>query len=240
MADENKGGTPESGAESITQIKGEFNRKIGNLEQQVSQMTESNKALVAQIQSMSRTPASAAAQAQGGDDEDAQIEKEWFDNPAKAASLLSKKVSKQVREEVTSGINEQAGRTNTINELIGEFPELRKADHSLTKRAVEIYNSLSDRDKSSPLAYRHAVSQAALEQGVKPNSKREPENDPDDFTLDGAGASNVRQSSRRRGKGDIDPLTAEFARMVGVDMDDEKVKERIKNNHGRRTYTRYE
>lgn len=239
MADENKPGEG-SPADPITQIKGEFNRKFGNLEQQMAGVLETNKALLGQIASMSK-PATSAAPAPTGDDEDTQIEKEWFDNPAKAASLLTKKVSKQVREEVTAGINEQSTRTNTIQELVSEFPELRKQDHAFTKRAVEIYNSLPDRDKSSPLAYRHAVSQAALEQGVKPSSKRDPESDPDDFTLDGGGSANVRQSSRSRNrKGEIDPLTAEFARMVGVNIDDDKVKERIKNNHGRRTYTRYE
>lgn len=241
MADE-KTGTGEAGdksPESITNVKGEFNRKIGNLEQQVSSLVESNKALLGQIASMAK-PAASAAAAASASDEDTEIEKQWFDNPGKAANLLTQKVTRQVSQQVATAAEANNRKTTTIAELVEEFPELRKTDHPLTKRAVEIYNGLSEGDKSSPIAYKAAVNQAALEHKVQPLSKRDESDEADDFTLSGNGSSGVRQEGRRSRKDDIDPATAEFARMVGVNVDDPKVKERMKNKHGRRTYNRYE
>lgn len=238
MADDQNTGSG-SGSQTpdpIANIKGEFNRKIGNLEQQMTAMAETNKALVSQLKTLSKPAASEPAPV----DEDGEIERQWFDNPQKAASLLASKVKKEVTQEVAAATEYNNRRTGTIAELVQDFPELQQTDHKFTKRAVEIFNSMSVEDQKSPIAYKAAVSQAALEQGVAPKSKREQSEESDDFTLDGSGSSGIRQERSRSKSGGIDKATVDFARLMGVNIDDEKVKQRIKNQHGRRTYNRYE
>jgi hypothetical protein len=236
-----QGGAGSNTPDPIANVKGEFNRKIGNLEQQITSMAEANKQLLAQIQSMNKPQGGAAPVAQ---DEDALIEKEWFDNPAKAASLLTQKVTKTVRKELDNTLTENSRRQSMIGQLVSDFPELSNENHAFTKRAVEIYNSLPAEERSSPIAYKAAVNQAALEQGVAPKSKRQQNDDDDsgsdDFSLNGSGSSEVRRDRNRNRKGGISQAQADFARLMGVNIDDDKVKERIKNNHGRRGYRNYE
>lgn len=239
MADE-KTGTGAAGSETapdpITNLKGEFNRKLGNMEQQMAAMKQSTDALLASVQASQKREAPAPA----ANDVDAQIEKDWFDNPARAAATLTEKVTKQVTQQVASMNDETTRRSGVIAELVDQFPELKSQDHDLTKRAVEIYNSLSKEEQRSPISYKAAVSQAALEQGVAPKSKRQIQEEAEDFTLNGNGSSTVRQDRNRAKGGKLDQATSDFARLMGVNIDDEKVKERIKNNHGRKSWSRYE
>lgn len=240
MADE-QNPTGGDNADPIANVKGEFNRKLGNLEQKVGSLEETNKALLNQLKSM-QAASTPAASTQS--DEDAEIEGAWFNEPKVAAAKLTNKITKLVTSQVAAQTENQNRQQSTIAGLVEEFPELRKGDHQMTKRAIEIFNSMPISDQSNPVSYKAAVSQAALELGVQPMSKRKEQeiDESDDFTLDGRGASGVRSDerrSRRSGTG-ISKATEAFAKLVGVNIDDDKVKERIKNKHGRRSYTRYE
>lgn len=242
MADENtgNGGDQSNNADPLANVKGEFNRKLGNLEQKVGSLEETNRALLNQLKAMS-APAPVAAASTS--DEDAEIENSWFNEPKVAAAKLTNKITKLVTTQIADATQNQQRHTSTISELVDEFPELRKADHPMTKRAIEIFNGLSASDKTNPISYKAAVSQAALEMAVAPMSKR-PDNEyeeSDDFTLNGSGASGVRNDARRskRSNAGISKATADFAKLVGVNIDDEKVKERIKTKHGRNNYRSY-
>lgn len=237
MADEKTGtGAPDSNQapDPITNIKGEMNRKFGNLESQMAEMKKSNDALAAAIKNRD---AAASVNQPAASAKDSDIDTEWFENPAAARTKLKEELRTEMRQEN----DENSRRQGTIAELVGQFPELSNGEHEFTKRAVEIYNSMSDSEKRSPISYKAAVNQAALEKGVIPKSKRQDPEESDDFTLSGNGSSGVRQTERARNRGSkIDQATVDFGRLVGLDMDDEKVKERIKTSHGRRSYGKYE
>jgi hypothetical protein len=76
-----------------------------------------------------------------------------------------------------------------------------------------------------------------MELDVKPKSKRKKSDDGDGY-VGGASSSATKRPSKASGA--IDPNTEALARMVGINMDDPEVQKRFKNNHGRKSYTRYE
>lgn len=219
MSDEQKpnSGTPAAApaADPLKNMKAEFDRKIANLE-------ATNRKMLDQVIAMQAKAAPAQPQAKD-------VETAWFDNPRQAAEIIKE----EIRQEQVA-----AARTNnTIAKLVEEFPELRDEEADLTKRAVQIYEGFSPSDKSSPLAYRTAVREAAQELGVQPVSKRKVTDESDEeFSLSGSGSVRSQAGGRRRDS--LDPKTVEFARLMGLDVDKTEVKERLKS-HQKRSWKNY-
>lgn len=219
----------ESGApDQLNNLKQEFNRKLGNFDSKISQLEQTNAALLQQLQSITMPKAQVAAPGKSLNDV-------WLDSPEEAANM----VSNATEARIMSKLDARAKESSTIQALANDFPEITDPNHELTKKAVEIYGSLSAEDKKSPVAYRAAVREAAMELNMVPKSKREQYED--DVSIRGTGNSRVRGEQRKeRASKDIDAETEEFARLVGVNIDDPKTRERIKSKHGRRTYNRWE
>lgn len=217
-----------STSDPVHNVKQEFNRKLGNVEAKMSQLEQTNAALLQQLQNMVPAKQEPAVASRS-------INDVWLDNPEAAASMVAEAAEARVMSRLTA----QAQESNTIAQLASEFPELTDNNSALTKRAIEVYGAFSKEDKKSPVAYKAAVREAAMELGIVSKSKREQYED--DVSIKGSGASRARQEqgNKRRDSG-VDADTAEFARLVGVDIDDPKVKERIKSRHSRRTYSRWE
>lgn len=223
---DNQSGSGE--ADPIHNVKQEFNRKLGNFESKISQLEQTNALLAQQLQSINSARQTEPAQGTKT------ITDVWLDNPEAAADL----VATQAEARVMSRLEAANRESQTIAGLVSDFPELSDSSHELTKRALEVYGSMSKEDKKSPVAYRAAVREAAQDLGIKPKSKREQYEE--DVSIRGNGGTRARQEQRSTRRDEIDPDTAEFARLVGLDLDDPKVKERIKTKHGRRTYNKWE
>lgn len=210
----------------IQNLKSEFQRKYTNLE-------ETNRQLMAQMQQLMTRQQAPAPKSEPNAKK---LQDVWFDNPEEAARMVADGVETKMRRELAQVQQAQAKQQATIGALMKDFPELADNGSKLTTRAVEIYNAMSDEDKSSPVAYRAAVKEAAMELDLKPKSKRTPASD-DSFSLggDGAGASRPKPS----GKKEVDQRTKLFAEAVGLNLDDPKNKkslERIQGRHGRKSY----
>lgn len=220
----------------LKNVKAEFDRKLGNVNQQLEQTNKTLSGLVGQLQAMAKP---AAAQQKPAPTIDKEIEDSWYDSPAKAASLIAERAKNEIRQELQSAGAIQQKTTNTLNALVSEFPELSDQEHEFTKRAIAIYSEMPEDEKSSPASYKAAVREAALEMGVKPRSKRT--EDDDNFSLRSGGNYSSRgDGGNARRRNTLDPAVADFARMVGVNPDDPKVKERLISNHGRKTWDRWE
>mgnify|MGYP001601850569 CR=1 FL=1 len=217
-------------ADPIKNLKEEFSRKMGNVEKNISSLEATNKQLLAQLQALAPKQAPA---------KQSNLENDWFDKPEAAAEEIVKRAEARIESKWQRINEDNAKQQSTLSSLVGEFPELQNGNHELTQAAVVIYNSMSDEDKRSPAGYKAAVREAALDLGYKPMKKRSEEEQ--DFSLRGGNSqsSNSERKSRSGNKA-IDPATIEFAKRIGVNMDDPKVKERIANKHGRKSYTRYE
>lgn len=220
------GAAPEAAAaasptDEIKNIKAEMNRKLSNLEQ-------SNAQLLAQLQALSQPKPAPQTQKKVSvfEDEDAYAQ----DIISKADRLLEEKLSRRDKE--------VAKQQAVISGLVSEFPELADTSHSLSRRAVEIYNGFSEEEKVSPIAYKAAVKEAALELDVKPKHKRKASED-EAFALSGSGSSAPKgKRAGAEGDGELDPRTVMFAEMVGMDLTKE-VKERMVKKHGRKTYSKW-
>lgn len=213
---------PETGStDSLENMKAEFNRKLSNMEQ-------ANQVLRNQVSTMLKAAAPAVAP------KTENLEDVWFDKPEVAAA----KIEQRVLEKVNAAAQSTQRTNSTIAKLTQDFPELMDDQSDLTKKAVEIYSSFTDDEKSSPVAYRAAVKEAALELGVKPKSQRREEQEEDDFSFSGSGAGRARTEGRASRRDTVDPRTIEFAKMVGLDVSDPKVKENLKS-HQKRSWRNY-
>lgn len=229
MSDQENGSSAPEGGEGLTNVKAEFNRKLSNFESKISGLEATNAQLIAAIQSMA-APKKEVAPAK-------KIEDVWFDKPTEAAETIVKQAEERIMKTIDSRSAQLHRQNQTLSQLVSDFPELSDNNHELTKSAVAIYSAMSEEDKTSPLAYKAAVREAASELGIMPKAKRRDE----DFSVSGSGSSSARsERTQTRTKGGLDPATEEFARLVGVNVDDPKVKDRIKARHGRRSYNNWE
>jgi hypothetical protein len=215
--------------ELLKNFKAEMDRKMSNL-------ADTNARLIQQLESM-KTPAKAPPKRET-DDELADL---LIDNPKEYARLIKQQAKEEVLAEVSSMGQRQAKEASTIRQLTQEFPELQFDDHPLTKKAVELYSQLPEDEKSSPLAYKIAVKDAAQELGIKPRSKRsDDEVDADAFQMGGGGATSTRTRGKAKSKDELDEVTLAFSKALGRNTDDPKVKERIAKYSQRKNWMRYE
>jgi flagellar motility protein MotE (MotC chaperone) len=206
--------------DEIKNLKAEMNRKLSNFEQ-------TNAMLLAQLQALSQ-PKPSQTQAKP-------LADLWLDNPDEAAAILENRIEKKLEDKYSRRENAQARQQQTIAQLVSDFPELSDTNHAFTKRAVEIYNSMPDDERSSPVAYKAAVKEAALDMGLKPKSKRS-QDDTDNFSLGGSGMANRPAKKNNT----LDPNVETVARLFGIDVSKADVRERLKSNHGRKSYGRWE
>lgn len=221
MSDEQNSntGTPppaEAAPDRVKNLQSEFDRKLQNVTAELQRIAAAIPQPAPQQQSKKKLAELAYSDEDGFERElDSRVE-------AKAAAIVENMTAKQARQNAV------------IQDLYKDFPEIGDMENPLTKRALEIHASLSAEEKGSPMAYKLAVKDAALELGVKPKSKRAANND-ESFQLGGGG-----NPPPRKQKEDIDTATTDFARALGVDVSDVKVKERLKNYSSRRNWNKFE
>jgi phage terminase small subunit len=218
MADEqNPGGTPPAqaaapAADEIKNLKAEIDRKLGNVTSSLNQFMEQMKQQVVPTAPKQEKKLSELIY----EDADAYTAKVIEEAERRVETKLSKRDELMQKQQ------------QVINTLVSDFPELSQTDSDLTKKALEIYNSLSNDEKANPLAYRTAVKEAALDLGVKPKSKRTTSSD-DSFSLG-------TEAPRKPAKTDkLDEATTWFAEMLG--RDPKKVQEVSKK---RKNYNSWE
>lgn len=209
----------------VKNLKSEMERKFSNIE-------KSNQALMAQLQSISTLN-------QKPKDEvpKAKLKDVWYEDPDKAADAVVNEATSRMRQELNIERQEQQKKQTVIQSLYKEYPELQDFDNPLTIKAVENFDKLPDDEKMHPMAYRLAVKEAAEDLDIKPKAKRKVKEDRDDFSLSGSDREG-RQGTRRSSR--LDEKTEEFGKLVGLDMDDEKVVERVKGYAQKRNFNRWE
>lgn len=225
-------------ADPLKNVKSEFDRKIGNVDQKLDQTNKTLAGLVTQLQAIAKTATPTKAPSEGNSIQK-EIENSWYDNPSKAVHLIKEETKNELRKEIVDANVIQQKTTNTLNTLIRDFPELADQENEFTKRAVQLYSELPEDEKTSPAAYKAAVREAALEMGIKPRSKRSDE-ELDDFSLRGGGNFSGRSENNARKRNTLNPSVADFARLVGINPEDPKTKERLMSNHGRKRWDKWE
>lgn len=231
MSDETK--APDaSKSDELTNLKQEMSRKLGNYESKLNELAQTNQQLLQKLSQLTQPkPISVRS-----DDDD--MDKLWYDDPKKAAAKIKEQTKAEIMAEYQRDQEMKARTQSTLAALVADYPELNDSNSELTRRAVEIYNGMADGEKTSPIAYKAAVREAASELGVLPVKKRQVSDD-DSYT--GSSSSSSSNTSRRAAKkDDLDPRTIAFAKLVGLNIDDDNVKNRVKERAKRTNWSKYE
>lgn len=196
-------------ADPTKNLKAEFNRKFDNISTELAEQRKLNEAMLAKLTAQTPTPAKA--------EREPDLSELMYSDPARYSQIIEDRAANRIQNRLDG----QQRQANAINAIMQQYPEAADREHPLTKKAVEIYNALPANEQSSPTAYRAAVAEAAQELGIKPASKRPVDDEPS------MGPGRPSSSGRRQAKETLDPGTAEFARIMGLNVDDPKVKERL-------------
>lgn len=218
--------------ERFSNFQKEMDRKLSNTNSQVEALLKSQQELVSTLSQ------SKQQKSQVND----QISELLYTDPDKAAELLRKQVASEVRSEINS--ENQANQAKAqksqqvLSQLARKYPELNDASSSLSQKAVEIFESFSDEDKSNTaVAYRAAINEAVAELGIKDASKRKSGDDIEDYGDFIIGSSNSRSGSREK-KPKLDPATIAFADAMGLNVDDKEVLKKLAKR-AQRDYSKY-
>ncbi len=202
--------TPPEQQDPLKNLKSEFDRKLGNADARLAELQRSNELLMSKLNSIAPTAAAAKSE---------NLSDILYADPERYARIVEERAEARAMDKMNRQQEKMGKVNNTINALAQEFPELSDGNHQLTKRAVEIYSSLSDEERNSSMSYKMAVREAADELSIKPKSKRPVDDEPS------FGSSGSRGASRRAAK--LDGSTEEFASILGLDTSDSKVRERL-------------
>lgn len=237
MSEDNSADTGEStgsdNQDPIKNLKSEIDRKLGNTEASIAELHKQNQALIDQISKMAQ---SATASKPVSKESEVSLSDLIYDDPEKAIAIIEQRTEERIRKSLNEDKQAQYKTTEVLNKLVSEFPELGDTNTDLYKKAIEIYNSMDAEDKTSPSAYKSAVYAAAVDVGVKPKSKRTSD-DSQDFTL-GSGGTGSSKSAKKSSK--VENGILESAKLMGLNVDDPKVVERLKSRSERKNWLKYE
>lgn len=187
--------------DEIKNLKMEFSRKMDNTNAQLQALLNEMK---------SSKPAQSEAKPVS-----------VYDNEQEFRRQIKEEAKAEIRSELATKESHNSKYQATINSIVQEYPEVSNTSSELMVRAQEIFASLGDDEKSSPIAMKAAVTSAAAELGIRPKSKRSTSSN-DNFSL---GSGSTPKSTK---KSEIDPRTEAFAKMVGLDLSKPEVRERLK------------
>lgn len=202
----------------LKNYKAEMERKFGNVSNQVQELKTVNQQLLAQIQQLNTAKAPETSEDDFND--------LFIDNPREAARRIKEETAAEIRADIEKQQQKQQKQQSVLSELVQKFPELNDNSSELTQKAVEIYNSFSPEDQNDPKSYKLAVSEAAIDLGIQPMSRRKKvKSDDESFSVSGGSSSS---SPAKKREANIDPKTLEFAKMIGMDVDNEKTIQSLK------------
>ncbi len=236
MADEKPAdGTPPSDARTPESIQAEFYRKTEKLTADNQALSQKLDQMANLIQQQANRQTSAPAP-QSVDMSDEQLEELSYKDPKGYARVVRDQATRDAARMVDARMNTQNQTNMIMGQLVSEYPELGDQSSELSVRAVQLYNQLPANEKADPRSYKIAVRDAAAELGVQVKSKRI-KSDDDAFTLAGNAGKSPRQPKKDDG---IDARTLEFAKLIGVDINDPKKLARLKERSNRKNWGKFE
>lgn len=214
--------TPEADPvqEALKGFKAEINRKNENFRKEtkneLAALSQSTQAILESIKTL-QAPRPSAKQ-------DDDIDDLVYSNPKafreRVQNEAAAKAAAAVQEQIAQQAQHQQRVTNSIAEVMRDFPELQDENHALTQKSLEIYNAMDPADQRNPMSHKLAVRQAAQELDVKPMKKRPVE----DFSGGGSAFSPVRQ---RKPANKLDENVKVWAELLKVDISDPEVEARL-------------
>jgi hypothetical protein len=204
------------------------------LSPELEALRKSNDALMSQLNNlkseMNRKLDSLKPAPPKKQEEEEDLDTLMISEPAKAAKIIEERAEARIMNK----LNQNQKVTNSVNQIVSDYPELADQNSDLYKKAVEIYSTLDEAERTSPVAYKYAVKEAAEALGVKPKSKR-PQVD-EDFDPPSYGQG---QRRRRQRDASLSDATVEFAQRMGLNpKKDEALKKRLEQ-HSQRNWRKW-
>lgn len=239
MAEVNEGtGAPETGAEgkeaedksrSQESVLAEMNRKYAKLNESNQSLSEKIEQLVTMVAKQTTPQNSASASRIEAD------EKELVDlaytNPAEYARRIVNTARKEAAHVVNNAFGQQQETSNVLSKLGGEYPELADNASELTLKSVSIYKNMTESERSSPMAYKVAVRDAAAELGILPKTKRPKDGgyEPNVGNSNSGANEQGKAQLRAKEKGAVkaNDRTLEIAALMGLDTSKKEVRENL-------------
>lgn len=220
-------------SDPLLNLKSEMARKTEKL-------AEDNKKLSQQLAEISQMLQSQRPQSTNGSQSgDEDLEDLAYRDPKAYAKKVEERAAARADALINQRLNQQQQTNAILNQLVSDYPELSDSSSELTLKAVEIYKSMSDDEKRSSSAYKIAVRDAAADLGVLPKAKRKATAN-DDFAL-GSGSSGVGSPNRSGNRQtELGENTLAFAELMGLNIKDKKVVERLKQRSQRKNWGKYE
>lgn len=148
---------------------------------------------------------------------------------------LRDKIMREVTETTQQQMRDEQRKSNVIYNLSQEYPEIH-SDKSLQKQVIEAQRNLPKSLQDTAEGYEMAVLKAVANAGVLPKSRRP---DTSEAEISVSGTSQRTERTRKSTKAGLSEETIEFARLMGRDVDNPKVREALEKAANRDTYTRY-
>lgn len=234
MADEAQGNdqVDQTGTDEVKNLKGEMGRKFDNLQDALKKQNAEMQKIVETLQAQTRQKSLPIVE-----EKQVSIGDMLFENAdAAVETILSR-----AEQRLDSKINRRDETMATVSRITGEYPEFLDQNSDVYRLAVQKQSALAPSLQNTPDGIKIAMYEAASEVGLLPKSKRQStsNDDNDDFVQSGGSSSAGR--TRTREKSDkIDPKTVEWARLLGVPVEDPKRMESLKNRAKRGSWGKYE
>lgn len=164
-------------------------------------------------------------------------------DPKGYREYIKRELSQEVESKLDQRLTVQNQRQAQLAALVQDYPELQNNNSDLTKKAIELFSSLSDVEKNSPTAYKFAVQSAAAELGVLTMNKRKTTEENDNFTINNSNNSGGKggNSNRNNDKdAKIQEETLQFAQLLGLDTNNPEYIKRLKAASKRKNWSKFE
>jgi hypothetical protein len=227
-------GSPDS--RTIESYAAEMNRKTDRLSQENQRLQQQLEQLVGMMQQQQQQRVAPPAESEKD------LSDLAFTNPGEYAKRVAALARQEASTIVTQSLNQQNQSNAILNQLVNDYPELADQGSELTQKAVNIYKALSEQDRSSPIAYKAAVREAAAELGLLPKTRRSKDSSEPSIKSNASssneGSSRSSSSSKKADK--LDDRTIAFAKAVGLNVQDPKTIERLQKRAQRKNWNKFE
>lgn len=196
----------------IKNLKSEYERKFGNIESKLDESTKKFDQYFAELKS-----ALQPKQVEPKTD----LEDMMYSDPEGYARAIEERAYNRIKKDYESIQATERRQTEVLNEIIQDYPEINQPGSQLKKAVEEAYLKLPKEKQADPAYWQAIVHRTAAAKGLKPYAARSAD-EQESFTFGG--------SSAGRGKSRDDRLpesTIEFAKMMGLDVNDKKIVESL-------------
>lgn len=223
--------------ERFSNYQSEVSRKLQETQEA---MVRSNQELLERLSANFQQPKQKAEPENSVNDWDELVYDKKM-SPKEFANQIEERVSQRVDNVIENRTRATQAITSAVSEITAKFPEFANQNSEASQLALEKYKKLPSHMANTPEGARIVMLEAAAELGYVSMDRRPKQTSNDDdgaFSMSGnKGSSSSRQSSRK--DKELTDNTLAFAAALGLNVGDNKQKDRLKDRAKRTEWNRY-